>query len=170
MYEMDSLFIEALFIRDFLSPRYKNLTALEQYILTSLEKDNLASVAMVFMAVDMDLTYDLYGIGKKLDKGMPCKDYFAEFSRRGKAVFERPIPKENFQKYQSLSAVKTFTTLAAPLADGAMARNKRCKQDEHKAVIGEINGYVERGNALLREHEDFIEDYIKQVRRKYLIP
>jgi hypothetical protein len=170
MYEMDALFIEALFIRDFLSPRYKNLTVFEQYVLASLEKDNLASVAVVFMAVDMDLTYDLYGLGKKLDNGMSCKDYFTEFSARGKAVFAPPIPSVDFQMFRRLVTITTFATLAAPLADGAMARNKRCKQDERKGAIGELNGYISRGNALIREHQDFISGYKKQVRQKYLVP
>lgn len=167
MYEMDALFIEALFVRDFLSPRYKNLTAFERYVLESLEKDNLASVAAVFMSVDMDLTYSLYELGKKLDTGMSCTDYFVEFSRRGKEVFEKPLGKDGFRKYQGLIAVKTYATLASPLVDGAMARNKRCKPDEHKALVGEINGYVDRGNVLMKENNAFIDDYIKQVRKSY---
>ncbi len=170
MYEMDALFIEALFIRDFLSPRYKNLTAFEQYVLASLEKDNLASVATSFMAVDMDLTYDLYGLGKELDNGMSCKDYFTGFSTRGKSVFEQPIPREDFEKYRKLITVKTFATLSAPLVDGAMARNKRCKQDEYKGEVEELNGFIDRGNALVREHRDFMNGYIKQVRQKFLAP
>lgn len=167
MYEMDALFIEALFVRDFLSPQYKNLTPFEQYVLESLEKDNLSSVAMAFMAADMDLTYSLYGLGKKLDSGMSCKDYFDEFSRLGKEVFEKPLGKDGFQKYQSLISIKTYTALASPLIGGAMARNRRCKLDEHKAAVGEIDGYIDRGNALMREHQAFIEDYIKQVRKAY---
>ncbi len=169
MYEMDALFIEAIFIRDFLAPRYKNLTNFERYVLASLEKDNLASVALVFMKEEMDLTYNLYGLGKKLDKGMACNEYYEEFSRQGKAVFERPIPKEEFHKYNVLVAIKTFTLLAAPLADGAMARNKRCKQDDHKDAIAELNGLVKRGNAVLREQGKFIDEYAAKVRRGFLV-
>lgn len=169
MYEMDALFIEALFIRDYLAPRYKDLTAFEQYVLASLENDNLASVALVFMAVDMSLTYRFYGIGKELDSGMSCKDYFAEFSRRGKPLFDLPIPKEDFQKYNSLIAIKTFTTMAAPLVDSAMARNKRCGAGEHKTAINEINNFVKRGNALIREHAKFLDDYVKQIHQHYLV-
>ena len=169
MYEMDSLFIEAIFIRDFLAPRYKNLTNFERYVLTSLEKDNLASVALVFMKEDMDLTYDLYDLGKKLDKGMACDEYFEAFSRQGKAVYERTIPKEEFQKYNALVAIKTFTLLAAPLADGAMARNKRCIQDDHKDAIAELNGLVKRGNAVLREQGKFIDEYASKVRSRFLV-
>lgn len=169
MYEMDSLFIEALFIRDFLVPRYKNLTDFERYVLASLEKDNLASVALVFMEEDMDLTYDLYKLGKKLDKGIACEEYFEEFSRHGKTVFDRPIPTEEFKKYQVLVAIKTFTMLAAPLVDGAVARNERCKQDEYKAAIKELNGYVNRGNAVLRELGSHIDDYSSKMKRKFFV-
>jgi hypothetical protein len=169
MYEMDSLFIEALFIRDFLAPRYKDITDFERYVLTSLENDNLASVALVFMKEDMDLTYDLYKLGKRLDNGMDCKEYFEEFTRNGKAVFERPVPSEEFKKYQALIAIKTFTMLAAPLADGAMARNERCKQDEYKADIKALNEYVRRGNAILREQGDFIDDYASNVKKNFFV-
>lgn len=169
MYEMDSLFIEALFIRDFLTPRYKDLTDFERYVLTILKNDNLASVALVFMKEDMDLTYDLYKLGKRLDKGMNCKEYFAEFSRNGKTVFERPVPNEEFKKYQALIAIKTFTMFAAPLADGAMARNERCKQEEYKTDIKELNEYVRRGNALLREQGDFIDNYASNVKKKFFV-
>ncbi len=167
MYEMDALFIEALFVRDFLQPRYKNLTPFERYVLESLEKDNLASVAALFMAEDMDLIYSLYGLGKKLDAGMSCTDYFVEFSRSGKEVFEKPLAKDAFRKYRGLIAVKTYTMMASPLADGAMARNKRCKLDEHKVSVGEINGYVNRGNVLMKENQAFIDDYIRQVRKSF---
>jgi hypothetical protein len=169
MYEMDSLFIEALFIQDFLAPRYKDLTDFERYVLTSLENDNLASVALVFMKEDMGLTYDLYKLGKRLDKGMDCKEYFEEFTRNGKAVFERPVPSEEFKKYQALIAIKTFTMFAAPLADGALARNERCKQNEYKAGIKALNEYVRRGNTILREQGDFIDDYASNVKKKYFV-
>ena len=169
MYEMDSLFIEAIFIRDFLAPRYKNLTNFERYVLTSLEKDNLASIALVFMKEDMDLIYDLYALGNKLDKGMACNEYYEEFTRLGKAVFEAPIPGEEFNKYGVLIRIKTFTQLAAPLADGAMARNKRCKQNDHKDAIAGVNGYIQRGNAVLREQGKFIDDYALKVRRGFLV-
>ncbi len=170
MYEMDALFIEALFIRDFLAPRYKDLTDFERYVLASMEKDNLASVALVFMQEDMDLTYDLYDLGKKLDKGLDCREYFAEFSRRGKTVLEHPVPPEEFKKYQVLVAIKTFTTLAAPLADGTMARNKRCKPDDHKAEIKELNEFINRGNAVLRKQGSFLDDYVSKMKRQFFTP
>ncbi len=170
MYEMDAIFIEALFIRDFLRPRYKDLTGFERYVLASLEKDNLASVASIFLETDMDLTYDLYELGKKLDNGMSCRDYFTGFSGRGKAVFEAPLPAEDFQRYTKLITVTTLAVMTAPLVDGALARNKRCPRDEYREAIKELNGDIDRGNALIGAHRDFIERYRTQVRQKFLVP
>ncbi len=168
LYEMDSLFIEAVFARDYLAPKYKKLTPFEQYLLTSLEKDNLASVSLSFMAVDMDLTYYLHKRGKDLNNSLTCKDYLQEFVDQGKKLSKLSLNGKEFEKYSNLIRIQTYAVMTSPLIDNAFARNTKCKEDASRAaMVKEINEHIDKANAVVKEHAEFIAKFSKGVRKLY---
>ena len=58
LYSMDALYLKALFVSQYLVGAYP-LSAYEEYLLEGLEADNLASVALFFRGVDLDMIYGL---------------------------------------------------------------------------------------------------------------
>jgi hypothetical protein len=58
LYSMDALYLKALFVSQYLVGAYR-LSAYEEYLLEGLEADNLASVALFFRGVDLDMIYGL---------------------------------------------------------------------------------------------------------------
>ena len=59
LYSMDALFIQSLFIRDYLKPHYPKLSDYCRFLGDTLEFENMAGAAMFVLGVDQDIVYEL---------------------------------------------------------------------------------------------------------------
>ncbi len=59
LYEMDASYVEGLFIKDYLVPRKYQLTEYENFLLQSLEQDNLSIYSISLRSTDRALCYAL---------------------------------------------------------------------------------------------------------------
>jgi len=69
LYEMDALFVEALFIKYYLAENGYNLGNFERYLLASLDMDDLNSASTLFKKVDKGIIYSTYGMIIAVNEG-----------------------------------------------------------------------------------------------------
>ena len=72
LFSMDALYIQALFVRDYVQPNYPEIGGFERFLADSLAYENMASSAMFILGVDQDIVYGLKAMEadirtKKLD-------------------------------------------------------------------------------------------------------
>jgi hypothetical protein len=66
-YQLDALYLQALFIRDYLVPAALPLSEYESYILESLNTDNLSTASFILLRTNASLAQLLYNYGLEYD-------------------------------------------------------------------------------------------------------
>lgn len=79
LYSMDALYIQALFIRDYLKPHYPKLSDYNQFLSDTLDFENMSGASMFVLGVDQDVVYGLKHFeGQIRDRTLSPVDYLSK--------------------------------------------------------------------------------------------
>ncbi len=92
LYSMDALYVQSLFIDQYLAKKASNLGAYERYLADGLGFDGLSSVAMYVVGVDQMIVYGVMELGKNLGDGsLEAKSYFDQLDTLFDTVIARML-------------------------------------------------------------------------------
>ncbi|MCG8572364.1 MAG: hypothetical protein MJB14_19710 [Spirochaetes bacterium] len=166
LYEMDAAYIEALFIRDYLQPIYE-LSPFENFLIMSLENDNLAQFSNFFKQTDMNLVYRLYGLRKDQEKSYT--DDLAELIRTGKELiknYEYQHDKEDWERYTDIVSLYSFNQYVPQIfydtlvgKAGNQESPDELNQKEHSPELYDIYLKI---SELMKPHLEEFETYYQE--------
>jgi hypothetical protein len=128
---MDALYVEALFIENYLIPNNFELTDFEQEMVKSLKNDNLAGYSFVIEGVDMELVYymhrlktDKLTLSEKLTK-------YTDFGRKLLDDFKYP-ESGDYEKYCILVPLYSYTRYIYQIVYDCVYIENKIKPEEFK--------------------------------------
>lgn len=159
MFETDAVYMEGMFIRDFLKAQNFKLTGYESFLLFSMEQDNLSGFSSVAMGVDMDVTYDLVRISKE---DRPKADKLKRVETMGSNLIEGFVIPEDaaeWKKYFMAVQLATYCQFVPQILVDIEAKEnpefdyKACKLEDYPGIRGKLDKMAE----LLTDYQELID-------------
>ena len=156
-FKMDALYIEAMFIRDYLKPNEFKLTNYEEYLLNSLNNDGLSSASAFFKSIELDLSHKMNDIAGKditLDEALKL---FRAIGNQIITEFEIDPEKSDWENYNAILPLNTFNEFAKQVLYDIAIR-----KDERVNSIEEMNlNYYPLEKELLFKVESLLNEHIQ---------
>lgn len=108
MYEMDALYLEALFLIGFIDSTKYSLSNFERFIISSLKNDGLQSASIAFKGIDNALARQLYNLCLNNQSAKSSIETFYTIGDSIGGAFKYPEDKDSWAKYCSYAPLNTY--------------------------------------------------------------
>lgn len=163
LYEMEALFLEALFIKHYLNGY--PLGNFEQYLLASLEGDDLSGASCLFKQVDKDIVYSIYAMVIGVNEGqVPLADLLQliDVCLEQSLVDVQKETASAWERYINLIRAYTLHYYLSKLTAALDGRQRSA------AEIQEFALFAERANEKLQQLRQFLQqDEVEQFLNNY---
>jgi hypothetical protein len=162
LFQIDALYVEALFIQNYLRPELPSLAPYEEFILNSLQHDDLQRASQILLRVDRDLIHTMIDLQEGYLGGeTDLKEFLISFRNLGNSILgsTHTSSGNEWSTYASLVGTHTYQLFASIIVQFALRTTRVLDGSVHAGIIGEINEIVEQSYERVVQNVDFFNRY-----------
>ena len=161
---MEAMYIQTLFIKDYMLVNEFKISEYENNLLLSLEDNNLAAASIYLYKLDMDLVYYLDDYWLSVKNNSRISEAFLEEIRRLGSDLKNEVisDEDDNQKYYLLISMKTYYDFIPVFLSYIHTYNSFSQEIIKPDIPKEypvINNYLLKIQAFLLEYNDFITEF-----------
>jgi hypothetical protein len=137
LYDMDALYVEAQFIKQCILDSDYEMTKLESFIVSSLDKDDLSGASVLLFGVDKNIVYDLYTKRRRVADGkLNTDELLRSCVELGRKLAISDLDTVNWSTFIDIVRMRTYEKYLAPLINPIISQQVL---DDDAQIVNEIN-------------------------------